>query len=128
MQRNASHRYVACVTLPDNQAVNISAGMCEAFCGYFQGLFTREPGLSTAQVDAYLAHLSNLEAAETPGCEGPITVGNLGSAEAGSRVKSPGFDGITDELYFRQSSVLVHLLALYSNWMKQGQERCGWDR
>ncbi|CAE1168980.1 unnamed protein product [Acanthosepion pharaonis] len=62
--RNASRRHIACVTLPDKRTVTTNAGICEVFRDYFQDLFTREPGLSSAHFDAYLADFPCLGAAE----------------------------------------------------------------
>ena len=42
------------------------------FRQYFLKLFTREPGLSSAQFDAYLADFPRLSATEAAGCEGLI--------------------------------------------------------
>lgn len=50
--RKASNRHIVRATLPGKRAV---AGISEALRDYIQGLFTREPGLSAAQFEDYLA-------------------------------------------------------------------------
>lgn len=46
-----------------------NSGICEDFREYFQDLFTREPGLSPAQFNTYLADFPRFDATA---CEGPI--------------------------------------------------------
>ena len=120
--RSASNRHIASVTSPDGRQVTTDKGICEEFRSYFQDLFTREPGLSSAQFDTYLADFPCLEATESAGCEGHITEAEI--REAISNVgteKTPGIDGLPYELYLRLSPIYVHLLAiLYNHWLKQG--------
>ncbi|CAE1178594.1 unnamed protein product [Acanthosepion pharaonis] len=120
--RNADKRHIACVTLPDKRTVTTSAGICEAFRLFFQDLFTREPGLSSAQFDAYLADFPCLEAAEAARCEGPITESEIWDAlKQVGLDKSPGLDGLPYEVYLRLSPIFVPLLQLiYNHWMRQG--------
>lgn len=91
--------------------MTINAGICEDH-------FTREPGLSLAQFDVYLADFPYLEAA---GCESPITESEIWETmELVGRGKTPGLDGLPYKLYLRQSPNFVPLLALiYNNWIKQ---------
>ncbi|CAE1328542.1 unnamed protein product [Acanthosepion pharaonis] len=120
--RNASRRHIAGVTLPDKRTVTANAGICEVFRDYFQDLFTREPGLSSAQFDAYLANFPCLSAAEVARCEGPITESEIWEAlKQVGLDKSPGLDGLPYEVYLRLSHVFVPLLELmYNHWMRQG--------
>ena len=71
--RAASQRHIASVTSPDDQRLTTNGDICRQFRDYYQDLFTRSPGLSSAQFDAYLADFPRLEETEAAGCEGPIT-------------------------------------------------------
>ena len=85
-------------------------------------LFTREPGLSSAQFDTYLADFPRLSATEAAGCEGRIKEEEIRDAlKSVGLDKSPGIDGLPYEVYLRLSHMFVPLLAtIYNNWMRQG--------
>lgn len=53
--------------------VTTNAGICHAFCDYFQDLFTGEPGLTPAQFDVYLADFHRLESTKGTRCAAPVT-------------------------------------------------------
>ena len=120
--RGASARHISSITSLDGRHLTTNGGICEEFRSNFQELFTREPGLSTAQFDAYLSDFPRLEAAEADRCEGPITEDEVWRAlsNAGTE-KAPGIDGIPYEVYLKLSPIFVHLLAtLFNHWLKQG--------
>ena len=85
-------------------------------------LFTREPGLSSAQFDTYLADFPRLLATEAAGCEGHIKEEEIREAlKSVGLDKSPGIDGLPYEVYLRLSHMFVPLLAtINDNWMRQG--------
>ena len=93
--------------------------ICKEFQQYFLKLFTREPGLSSAQFDTYLANFPCLSATEAAGCEGCITEDEVWKAMKSVGLdKSPGINGLPYEVYLR---LFVPLLAtIYNNWMRQG--------
>ena len=116
--RHAADRHIACVTSPDGQRRITNEAICKEFRQYFLKLFTREPGLSSAQFDTYLADFPCLSATKAAGCEGLIKEEALKSAELD---KSPGINGLPYEVYLKLSHMFVPLLAtIYNNWMRQG--------
>ena len=120
--RAASKRYIASVTSPDGQRLTTNGDICKQFRDYYQDLFTREPGLSSARFDAYLADFPRLEETEAAGCEGPITEDEIRQAlKSVGTDKTPGIDGLPYEVYLRLSHMFVPLLAtIYNNWLRQG--------
>ena len=87
-------------------------------------LFTREPGLSSAQFNTYLADFPHLSATEAAGCEGCIKDDEI--REVLKLDKSLRIDSLPYEVYLRLSRMFVPLLAtIYNNWMRQGSiSRC----
>jgi len=120
--RAANHRQIASVTSPDGHRRITNKDICKEFCDYYQKLFTREPGLSSAQFDTYLADFPRLEDTEAAGCEGRITEEEIWQAlKSVGLEKTPGIDGLPYEVYLRLSPMLVPLLeTIYNNWMRQG--------
>ena len=120
--RAATRRHIASVTSPDGQRLTTNEDICKGFRDYFLQLCTREPGLSSAQFDAYLADFPRLEATEAAGCEGPITEVEIRQAlRTVGTDKTPGIDGLPYEVYLRLSHMFVPLLAtIYNNWLRQG--------
>ena len=70
--RHAVDRYIAIVTSPDGQCRTTNEIICWEFRNYFEQLLTREPGLSSAQFDTYLADFPPHTATEAAGCESSI--------------------------------------------------------
>ena len=92
---SASSRYIASVTLPDGQQVTTNESISEAFCSYFQDLFTREPDLSSSQFDTHLADFPRFE---VTGCECRITEVKIREALSTlGTEKAPGIDGLPYE-------------------------------
>ena len=120
---HATDRHIASVTSPDGQRRTTNEAICREFRQYFLKLFTREPGLSSAQFDTYLANFSRLSVTEAAGCEGRKKEEEE-IREALMSVgmdKSPGIDGLPYEVYLGLSHMFVPLLAtIYDNWMRQG--------
>ena len=104
--RHATDRHIASVTSPKGQRRTTNEDICGEFRQYFLKLFTREPGLGSAQFDTYLV----------AGCEGRIKEEEIRDAlKSVGLDKSPGIDGL------RLSHMFVPLLAtIYNNWMRQG--------
>ena len=120
--RHATDRHIASVTSPEGLRRTTNEAICGEFRQYFLKLFTREPGLSSAQFDAYLADFPRLSATEAAGCEGLIKEEEIRVAlKSVGLDKSPGIDGLPYEVYLRLSHMFVPLLAtIYNNWMRQG--------
>ena len=106
----------------DRQRRTTNEAICREFRQYFLKLFTREPGLSSAQFDTYLADFPRLSATEAAGCEGRIKEEEIREAlKSVGLDKSPRIDGLPYEVYLRLSHMFVPLLAtIYDNWMRQG--------
>ena len=85
--RHATDRHIASVTSPEGFRRTTNEAICGEFRQYFLKLFTREPGLSSAQFDAYLADFPRLSATEAAGCEGLIKEEEIRAA-----LKSVGLD------------------------------------
>ena len=121
--RHAADRQIASVTSPDGQRRTTNEAICREFRQYFLKLFTREPGLSSAQFDTYLADFPRLSATEAAGCEGRIKEEEeiREALKSVGLEKSPGIDGLPYEVYFRLLHMFVPLLAtIYDNWTRQG--------
>ena len=121
--RHAADRQIASVTSPDGQRRTTNEAICREFRQYFLKLFTREPGLSSAQFDTYLADFPRLSATEAAGCEGRIKEEEeiREALKSVGLEKSPGIDGLPYEVYLRLLHMFVPLLAtIYDNWMRQG--------
>ena len=120
--RHATDRHIASVTSPEGLRRTTNEAICGEFRQYFLKLFTREPGLSSAQFDTYLADFPRLSATEAAGCEGCIKEEEIRDAlKSVGLDKSPGIDGLPYEVYLRLSHMFVPLLAtIYNNWMRQG--------
>ena len=110
--RHSTDRHIASVTSPDGQRRTTNEAICREFQQYFLKLFTREPGLSSAQFDTYLANFPRLSATEVAGCEGRIEEEEIReSLKSVGLEKSPGIDGLPYEVYLRLSHMFVPLLA-----------------
>ena len=120
--RHATDRHIASVTSPEGHRRTTNEAICGEFRQYFLKLFTRDPGLSSAQFDTYLADFPRLSATEAAGCEGRIKEEEIRDAlKSVGLDKSPGIDGLPYEVYLRLSHMFVPLLAtIYNNWMRQG--------
>ena len=120
--RHAADRHIASVTSPDGQRQTTNQAICKEFQQYFQKLFTREPELSRAQSDTYLADFPRLSVTKAAGWEGGIKEDEIREAlKSVGLDKSPGIDGLPYEVYLRLSHMFVPLLAtIHNNWMRQG--------
>ena len=91
---------------------NIELPICKEFQLYFKKLFTKEPRLSSAQFDTYLADFSHLSATQVAGCEGCITEDEVQDAlKSVGLDKSPGIDCLPYKIYSR----LLHVCSLAAN-------------
>ena len=108
--RHATDQHITSVTSPEGQRQTTNEAICREFRQYFLKLFTREPGLSSAQFDTYLADFPRLSATEAAGCEGRIKEEEIREALKSVRLdKSPRIDGLPDEVYLK----LSHMFAPY---------------
>ena len=93
--RHAADRHIASVTSPDGQRRTTNEAICKEFRQHFVTFFTREPELSRAQSDTYLADFLRLSATEVAGCEGCITEDEVRKAmKLVGLDKFPGIDGL----------------------------------
>ena len=110
--RHAAYQHIASVTSPDGQRRTTNEVICREFRQYLLKHFTREPGLSSAQFDTYLADFPRLSATEAAGCEGRIKEEEIREAlKSVGLDKSPGIDGLPYKVYLRLSHMFVPLLA-----------------
>ena len=119
--RRAADRHTASITLPDGQRRTTKEAVCKEFQLYFENIFTRGLGLSSAQFDTYPTDFPRLSVTEAAGCEGRITEDEVQDAlKSVGLDKFPGIDGLPYEVYLRLSYKFVPLLAtIYNNWMRQ---------
>lgn len=91
-------RHITSVPLPDKPTVGFSGPFRE----YFQGLFTREPGLRPAQFDIYLVEFRQLEAVKAAKCMEPVTEYDiLEAVKLVDRYITTGLHSLPYELYSR---------------------------
>ena len=111
--RHAVDQHIAIVTPPDGQHRTTNEAICKEFRQYFMKLFTREPGLSSAQFDTYLADFPRLSATEAAECGGCITEDEVQKAMKSIGLdKSPGIDGPQSVL-----EVVTHVCPLAGNYL-----------
>ena len=109
--RHAVNRHIASFISPDEQCRITNDAICREFQDYFEKLFTRELGLSSAQFDTYFADFHRLTATETARYERRIMEKEVWQALiAVGTDKTPGIDG-------RPCSCPC---TIYNNWMRQG--------
>ena len=109
--RHVADWHIASVTLLDGQCQTTNEAIYKEFRQYFLKLFTRKPGLSSAQFDTYLANFPRLSATEVAGCEGHIKEDEIQEAlKSVGLDKSLGINGLPYEVYLRLSHMFVPLL------------------
>ena len=120
--RHVADWHISSFTSPDGQRQTTNEVICKEFRQYFEKLFTREAGLSSALIDTYFANFPHLTAIEAFGYEGCIAEYEVQDAlKSVGLNKSPGIDGLPYEVYLRQSHMSLFLLAtIFDNWMRQG--------
>ena len=97
--RHATDRHIASVTSPEGHCRTTDEAICRKFRQYFVKLFTREPELTSAQFNTYLADFPRLSATEAAGCEVRIKEEGIREALKSVRLdKSPGIDGLPYEV------------------------------
>ena len=105
----------------DGRRRTTNEAICKEFRQYFEKLFTRQPVLSSAQFDTYLADFPRLTATKATGCKGRIMEDEVRQAlKSVGMDKSPRIDGLPYEMYLKFSHMVVPLLATIYNWMRQG--------
>ena len=81
--RYAADRHITSVTSSDRQRRTTNKAIRKEFQQYFLKLLTKEPGLSFAQFNTYLANFPNLLATEVAGCGSNYRRWGPGSDEIG---------------------------------------------
>ena len=114
--------YIDSVKTPDGRLRRLSREMCDAFRAHFRDRFARCPDLPLQEFCSYLADFPRLEAAKAASCEGVVTECEVRDAlkHVGLN-KSPGLDGLPDEMYLRMSHMFVPILTdMFNHWFAQG--------
>lgn len=91
----ASTRYIRQADTPDGGSLQSTNNMCEAFRQHFQNGFINETSPCEQEFHSYLADFPLLSSTEAAGCEDEV---HVALKRVGSD-KSPGFDGLSYELY-----------------------------
>ena len=115
-------RYTECVSAPDGRLLISSREIREAFRAHFRGHFTLCPELQLQEFRNYLADFPRLGVAEAASCEGVVTECEVREAlkQVGLN-KSPGLDGLPNEVYLRMSHMFVPILTnVFNHWFAQG--------
>ena len=120
--RRFADRYIASVKTADERLLQLSREMRDAFRAHFRDRFARCPDLPIREFRSYLADFPRLGVAEAAGCEGVVTKCEVldASKQVGLN-KSPGLDGLPNEVYLRMSHMFVPILTdMFKHWFAQG--------
>ena len=95
--------------------------MHEAFRVHFRDRFTRCSDFPVQEFRNYLASFSRLREAEAASCKGLVTECKVCDAlKQASFNKSPGQDGLPDEVYLRLPLMVVPILTdMINHWFAQ---------
>ena len=120
--RRFPDRYIDSVKTPDGRLLRSSGEMRDAFRAHFRDRFARCTDLPLREFRSYLADLPRLGVAEAANCEGVFTECEVRDAlkQVGLN-KSPGLDGLPNEVYLRMSHMFVPILTdMFNHWFAQG--------
>ena len=112
-------RYIDSIKSPDGCVLWSNREIRDAFRVHFRGRFARCPGLPLQEFRRYVADFPLLEAAS---CKGVITECEVRDAlkQVGLN-KSPGLDGLSNEIYLRLPHIFVTILMdMFNHWFAQG--------
>ena len=115
-------RYIECVNALDGRVLRSSREICEAFRTHFRDCFAHYPDLQVQEFRSYLADFPRLGKVEAASCEGVVSECEVRSAlkQVGLN-KSPGLDGLPNEVYLRMSHMFVPILTdVFNHWFAQG--------
>ena len=96
--------------------------MRDAFRAHLRDRFSCCPDLPIREFRSYLADFHRLAVAEAASCEGVVTECEVRYAlKQVSLNKSPGLDGLPNEVYLRMSHMFVPILTdVFNHWFAQG--------
>ena len=120
--RSFPDRYITSVKIADGRLLHSSREMRDAFRTHFRDRFARCPDLPIREFRSYLADFPRLGVAEAASCEGVVTECEVRDAlkQVGLN-KSPGLDGLPNEVYLRMSHMFVPILTdVFNHWFAQG--------
>ena len=109
-------RYIDSVKSPDGCMLQSNREIRDAFRVHFRDRFARCPDLPPLEFHSNFADFSCLGAAEAAGCEVVVTECKVCDAlkQVGLN-KSPGLDGLPNEVYLRLSHIFVPVLTAMFN-------------
>ena len=109
--RRFPDRYINSIKSPDGRVLRSNREMRDASQLHFRDLFACSPDIPLQEFRSYLADFPRLGAAEAASWEGVITECEVRDAlkQVGLN-KSPGLDGLPDEVYLRQPHMFVPIL------------------
>ena len=120
--RRFPSRYIESVKSLDGRVLVSNRKMQDAFRAHFRDRFVGCPNLPVQDFCSYLANFPHLREAETAICEGVVT--ECGIHDAVKQVghnKSPGLDGLPNEVYLRLPHIFVTILTdMFNHWFAQG--------
>ena len=126
MRKNCEGFPIEFVKSPDEHALRSNRKMREAFRVHFHDRFARCPDLPVWEFRSYLADFPRLGEAESVNCEVLVTECKVRDAlkQVGLN-KSPGLDGLPDEVYLRMSNMFIPILTdMFSHWFAHGAIPC----
>ena len=115
-------RYIDSVKSPDGRVLRSNRETRDVFRAHFRDRFVRCPDLPLQEFRSNLADFPCLGAAEAASCEGVVTECEVRNAlkQVGLN-KSPGLDGLPNEVYLRMSHMFVPILTyMFNHWLAQG--------
>ena len=107
---------------PDERVLRSNREIRDAFLAHFRDCFACCTDLPLQEFRSYLADLPRLGAAEAAGCEGAVIECKVRDAlkQVGLN-KSPGLDGLPNEVYLRLPHMFVPILTdMFNHWFAQG--------
>ena len=120
--RRFPHRYIEFVKSPDGNALWSNCEMRDAFREYFPDRFARCPDFPVQEFRSYLANFPHLEEEEAASCKSLVTECEVHDAlEQVGLNKSPGLDGLPNQVYLRMSHIFVPIQTdLFNHWFAHG--------
>ena len=120
--RRFPDRYITSVKTPDGRLLQSGREIRETFRAHFRDRFAHCSDLPLREFRCYLADFPRLGVAEAASCEGVVTECEVRDAlkQVGLN-KSPGLDGLPNEVYLRMSHMFVPILTdMFNHWFAQG--------
>ena len=116
--RTFPRRHIECINTPDGCVLRSSREIRGAFRVNFRDRFARCPELQVHEFRNYLADFPRLGEAEAASCEVVVTECEVRSAlKLVGLNRSPGLDGLPNEVYLRMSHMFVPILTnVFNHW------------